>query len=88
MNRQIKCDCLTLVAVMAVFLLLIFSVAATADSQVRYDCHDRGVVATNAPINDMEPVAGLEPMKTVTVRLMTRYGCPHFCDLNSLPVGS
>ena len=40
MNRQTKCDCVTLVAVMAVFLLLIFSVAATADTDVRYDWTD------------------------------------------------
>ena len=33
-SKQTKCDCITLVAVMAVFLLLIFSVAATADGIV------------------------------------------------------
>ena len=32
MNRQLKCDCMTLVAILAIFFLLLFSVAATADT--------------------------------------------------------
>ena len=40
MNRQLKCDLMALVAILALFFVMMFSVAAMADTNIRYDWTD------------------------------------------------
>ena len=60
MNRQLKCDCVTLVAVMAISFLLMFSVAAMAEGTT-YTGTEKPVTCTNAIARtDGTPLAASE----------------------------
>ena len=100
MNRQFRCDCLTLVAVMVISFLLMFSVAAMADG-TEYTGGTKTVICTDATtredgsallpedIDRVEIYVGNEPgTGQPEVTILMSGGCaPASLDLSRLTEG-